>query len=165
MYSTTPPLSRAASYSIPATPTGASQTPSTGTTVDLTQRQSQYDASQVSGQVDPPKVAKYCVWSDADDSTMVGVLTDAKIDGQTSDNGFKASVWTKVINAVNPPTSGKPKTVRSAKDRHGHLSRDWAVMRHLRFQNTSGWGWNDENCMVTAPDEVWARYLAVGRLR
>ncbi|ODO07118.1 hypothetical protein I350_04487 [Cryptococcus amylolentus CBS 6273] len=159
MYSTTPPLSRAASYSIPATPTGASQTPSTGTTVDLTQRQSQCDASHVSRQADAPKVAKYCVWSDADDSTMVGVLTDAKIDGRTSDNGFKAGVWTKVIDAVNPPTSGKPKNLRSAKDRHGHLSRDWAVMRDLRFKNTSGWEWDDANCMVTAPDEVWDRYL------
>jgi hypothetical protein len=48
-------------------------------------------------------------WSNEEITSMISQLVQAKIDGETSENGFKKSVWTKIASSFQDPLKKSPR--------------------------------------------------------
>ena len=66
----------------------------------------------------PPK-KKNAIWSTADDTTMVQVLTEQQAAGNQADNNWKSVVWNACAEALSgseDTSGGAPKTANGCKD-------------------------------------------------
>ena len=101
----------------------------------------------------PPKKARTpaAKWSHEEMTSMVSQLVQAKIDGQTSENGFKKSVWTKIASSFQDPLK---KNTRVCDTKFSRMKKDYKEVRKL-LKEISGFGWNSETQTVTAEDAVW----------
>ncbi|KAF8516639.1 hypothetical protein JB92DRAFT_2909820, partial [Gautieria morchelliformis] len=109
----------------------------------------------------PKKRAENTVWSVAEEMEMLDILLEQKGIGNASENGFKPSVWTLVVTALEnfegPPSSGHEKDVKACKARFQRLRADYKILQKLH--ELSGFGWDEGKQIVTANEEVWANYL------
>lgn len=88
-------------------------------------------------------------WTDIDIESMLQQLRVAKDEGNTSEGGFKGSVWTAIAHSFADPA----KTSRSCETKFARLKKDYQSVKWLR--EASGFGWDNENCLVTAESSVW----------
>lgn len=103
------------------------------------------------------KRAPNAKWSEDEITSMVLKLLQAKQDGNTSDNGFKSTVWTAVAsNFVDPLKHER----RVAETKFSRMKKDFGQIKWLRFE-ISGFGWDDERKLVTAEDSVWEELAKV----
>jgi Myb/SANT-like DNA-binding domain len=65
-----------------------------------------------------------CVWTDEDDAILVEVLTKQKRLGNSSDNGFKKTVWVAAAAtlAAESPKNDPPKVASKCQDHWGNVS-------------------------------------------
>jgi tRNA U54 and U55 pseudouridine synthase Pus10 len=84
-------------------------------------------------------------------TSMVSQLVQAKIDGQTSENGFKKSVWMKIASSFQDPLK---KNTRVCDTKFSRMKKDYKEVLKL-LKEISGFGWNSETQTVTAEDAVW----------
>lgn len=102
-----------------------------------------------------PKRGPRALWTEKDDiillDTLLGHLSEK------SDNGFKPQAWTAVEQAMEG-SEGPKKNVAACRRRYGSLKNDFKDIEKLR--GLSGFGWDEDRKMVTAPDAVWDAYLA-----
>ncbi|KAF8473098.1 hypothetical protein DFH94DRAFT_684535 [Russula ochroleuca] len=97
-----------------------------------------------------------CVWTDEDDAILVAVLAKQKQLGNSSDNGFKKSVW------ATSPKNDPPKVTNKCQDHWGNTLRLQLRKNFLEVQalrNVSGFGWDDGIKTITASDRIWEDYV------
>lgn len=82
-------------------------------------------------------------------TSMVSQLVQAKIDGETSENGFKKSVWTKIALSFEDPL----KDPRVCDTKFSRMKKDYKEVKKL-VKEVSGFGWNLQIQTVTAEDTV-----------
>ncbi|KAI0354583.1 hypothetical protein OH77DRAFT_469275 [Trametes cingulata] len=105
-------------------------------------------------------MAQRARYSAQDDHTLIEALTAQAALGNQSENGFKGVAFVAAAAALEgseEDSGGRAKTVQSCKDRFLTLKKEFFVVKKLRDQ--SGFGWNESEHLVTAPDDVWERYL------
>ena len=90
-------------------------------------------------------------WNNEEITSMISQLVQAKIDGETSENGFKKSVWTKIASTFRDPLK---KNSRVCDSKFSRLKKDYREVRKL-LKEISGFGWDAETQTVTAEDAVW----------
>jgi Myb/SANT-like DNA-binding protein len=95
-------------------------------------------------------------WSDQDVDKLVAGLLEAKDNGQTSENGFKSTVWGSVAASFDDPLKNASRTCESKWTR---LKSDYKAVKFLR--DLSGFGWDEAHSLVTAEPEVWAELAKV----
>jgi Myb/SANT-like DNA-binding domain len=95
-------------------------------------------------------------WSDDDIKSLLTGLLDAKDKGLTSENGFKASVWSSISARYNDP---QKQANRACESKWARLKTDYRAVKFLR--DLSGFGWDSTNFLVTAEDEVWEELAKV----
>ncbi|TQS34180.1 hypothetical protein Golomagni_05445 [Golovinomyces magnicellulatus] len=88
-------------------------------------------------------------WTDVDIESMLQQLRLAKDEGNTSEGGFKCSVWTAIAHSFADPA----KTSRSCETKFARLKKDYQSVKWLR--EASVFGWDNETCLVTAELSVW----------
>jgi Myb/SANT-like DNA-binding domain len=90
-------------------------------------------------------------------------LLDQAMDGKRADSGFKKEAWDSVqieVQLVYPgPRTIPLQKIKQKEQSFKALYKDW---RWLRDQ--SGFGWDEETKMITAPDQVWENIIKVGAL-
>jgi len=79
------------------------------------------------------------------------LLLQAKEDGNTAEGGFKATVWKAIADSYEDPLKKKD---RAAESKWTRLKKEYKDIKWLR-EDVSGFGWDDQNKLVTATDEVW----------
>jgi Myb/SANT-like DNA-binding domain len=89
-------------------------------------------------------------WSDKDVDNLIAGLLDAKDKGQTSENGFKSTVWTSIADAFEDPLK---KVGRTCESKWTRLKSDYKAVKFLR--ESSGFGWDGARNLVTAEPQVW----------
>jgi hypothetical protein len=99
----------------------------------------------------PSRKQKRAKWSDDEITSMVLQLLQAKQDGNTSDNGFKSTVWTAIASSFADPRKNERRVVET---KFARMKKDFGQIKWLRFE-ASGFGWDDEKSLVTAEDSVW----------
>jgi Myb/SANT-like DNA-binding protein len=85
-------------------------------------------------------------WTNADIDSL-----KAKEDGNTAEGGFKTTVWKAIADSYDDPLKKKD---RAAESKYTRLKKEYKDIKWLR-EDVSGFGWDDENKLVTATDEVW----------
>jgi len=73
--------------------------------------------------------ASRCIWSDADDAVLVGVLKKQKELGNTSGAGWKQQVWHAVEKALRKSDTSKGALKTAAK-----CSDHWSNVSPIQFR-------------------------------
>ena len=117
-----------------------------------------------------------CVWTDADNATLICKLHDCKDIGMQSDSGWKPQVWHLCAEALKG-SAGSIKTTEKIVDHYTNVSlllssqiRDHTDLVKLKsvfvtvskLREQLGFGWDDGLKMVTASDKVWEASIMVG---
>ena len=90
-------------------------------------------------------------WGLEEISSMVSQLVQAKIDGETSENGFKKSVWNRIANSFEDPLK---KHFCVCETKFSCMKKEFKEVKKL-YKETSGFGWDEKTQLVTAEDSVW----------
>lgn len=104
-------------------------------------------------------------WNEKEDEKLVEVMLDILNSGShfKADNGFKPGFFGAVetrLAALLPDAKIKAKP--HIESRVKTLKSDWsAVHDMMSWNNTSGFGWDDQNKMLEAPQSVWQAYAQV----
>ncbi|KAI9446784.1 hypothetical protein H4582DRAFT_605079 [Lactarius indigo] len=99
-------------------------------------------------------------WSRDDEATLVRTLVEEKAKGNWSGNLPKAAAWTTCQLALvdsEKKSGGGVKTIESIKGRWQRFKHEFYVVKDL--QAVSGFRWNDQEKIVTAPADVWDAYI------
>jgi hypothetical protein len=95
-------------------------------------------------------------WSNQEVARLIKQLQECKSNGQTSENGFKTSVWNSIAVTFTDPLKQAGRTCESKWTR---LKKDYKEVKFLR--EASGFGWDSVNNLVTTEPEVWAEMAKV----
>ena len=95
-----------------------------------------------------PKTRVNTKWNAEEIDSMVAQLKTAKDEGNTSENGFKASVWQSISNSLADPT----KLSRTCETKWSRIKKDYKEVKFLR--ELSGFRQDDKKCVVTIELEV-----------
>jgi hypothetical protein len=86
---------------------------------------------------------------------MLEQLKTAKDEENTSENGFKSTVWAGIAASYTDPL----KVPRVCESKWSRLKKDYKQVKFLR--EASGFGWDEVNHLPTAEPEVWAEIQKV----
>ena len=82
-------------------------------------------------------------------------LISATQEGHHGQNGFKPRVWTDIKAKMKPLYRNIES--RKLKNKYGDYVKKWRTWKTLI--DNSGFGFNEETQLITAPDDVWDRYI------
>jgi hypothetical protein len=93
-------------------------------------------------------------WTNGQTSYLVSMMKEyadaAKFRGQ---NAWTKEGWNNMVTRLNMKYDGANFTVQQLKDREQRLKKDQSSVKQL-YQK-SGFGWNPDKGVPTAPDEKW----------
>ena len=90
-------------------------------------------------------------WSNKEIDSIVEQLKQAQIDSNTSNNGFKKSVWVSIGDSFKDML----KTDRVCQTKQSRLKGNYKDVKFVR--ELSGFGWDNKKFVPTAEDDVWDR--------
>ncbi|KAH9048276.1 hypothetical protein EDB84DRAFT_1557069 [Lactarius hengduanensis] len=99
-------------------------------------------------------------WSRDDEATLVRTLAEEKAKGNWGGNLPKAAAWAACELALvdsEKKSGGGAKTIESIKNRWRRFKHEFYAVKEL--QAVSGFRWNDQENIVTAPADVWEAYI------
>ncbi|KAH9051486.1 hypothetical protein EDB87DRAFT_1694566 [Lactarius vividus] len=99
-------------------------------------------------------------WSRADEATLVRTLAEEKAKGNWGSNLPKAAAWAACQLALvdsEKKSGGGAKTIDSIKNKWQRFKHEFYAVQDL--QAVSGFRWNDQEKIVTAPADVWDAYI------
>lgn len=103
-------------------------------------------------------------WSNLEDRALVSALNDlVDIGGWKTDNGqFKNGAFVKLeaLMKQRMPESDK-KAKPHIESRVKTLRKQYDAIAEMLGPSASGFGWNDEEKMVTCPQSVWNEWIKV----
>jgi hypothetical protein len=88
---------------------------------------------------------------------LIGLLKDHDVPGFRTHNAWSKEAWTNIVCRLNAKF-GCSFTLNQVKQKEQDLKKDYRVVKEL--QEESGFGWDSERKMVTAPPNVWANFAA-----
>lgn len=95
-------------------------------------------------------------WTAGQVGALVRALTVEMSKGVCTDSNFKSSQW-KSIHSEFVKETHQVYTVQQLQSKFNDLKRKYQIF-HSLVEN-SGFGWNEEKRIPTAPQEVWDEYL------
>ena len=90
-------------------------------------------------------------------SIFVALLLEAIVSGKGDGTGFKSQVWGAINVEFNDQT-GLNYERSQLISKYSELKGKYKIFSALK--NNSGFGWDPEKLIPTAPDDVWDRYIA-----
>ncbi|PWW78328.1 hypothetical protein C7212DRAFT_345150 [Tuber magnatum] len=88
--------------------------------------------------------------------TLLKTLHEEALQGEKAENGFKKKAWITARAALRD-LYGIELEVSQLKSRWANLKKDYEIFTTI--ENNSGFGWDKEKEIPTAPDSVWDSYL------
>ena len=99
-------------------------------------------------------------WTAEMTTVLVREVVKAVRSGKRSDGGFKTDVWNEIsLVVLRRCAPGEPLTGDKCQGKLENLRKKWNIW--VRLKTLSGFGWDEERGIVTAPEEVWAVEIAV----
>jgi len=86
-------------------------------------------------------------------------LISATNQGHRGQNGFKPRVWANIETKLKPLYESIES--RKLKNKYGDFLKKWRTWKAL--MDNSGFGFDEETQLITAPEDVWDRYIQVSR--
>ena len=88
-------------------------------------------------------------WTNAEIDSLISQLKDTKDTSNSSENGFKASVWASITSSFSDLIK---KTNRVCESKWSRLKKDYKDIKFL--WEYSGFRWDKVKCIVTAKPEI-----------
>ena len=100
-------------------------------------------------------------WNDAQVESLIDLCVTQRSEGHFNDgSGFKPAA----LNKLTADFNNKNNTMYISSQLSSKLSELKTKFKCFHsLCNNSGFGWDHENEIPTAPDDVWERYLAVNK--
>ena len=96
-------------------------------------------------------------WTPSLRTQLISTMIDEQGSGSFSDSGFKSVQWSSIM-AKFFEKSGCCYDKQQLQNQHAELKKKFSIFTALK--ENSGFGWNEETSLPTAPPEVWEEYLA-----
>ncbi len=93
------------------------------------------------------------------ESCLVNALVKAVDDGKRAENGFKKDAWMDVQKALQKEIPDLSIAISQIKSKDAELKKMFWEFQNCR--DNSGFGWDQDKQIPTAPDHVWVEYRAV----
>ncbi|XP_058078564.1 L10-interacting MYB domain-containing protein-like [Magnolia sinica] len=95
-------------------------------------------------------------WMYEMDDYLIDTLMDVVANDRKSANGFKKETYKTVVETV--------KSALGISVQEKHVGNCLRTLKRLYFEirdtlNASGFGWDEDNKLLTAPDDVWEDYI------
>jgi len=98
-----------------------------------------------------------CHWTVTNRAYFVEAVLEKVLGGDIStDSGFKSKDWTSISNDFSSK-SGDFYSKQQLQSELASMKKAYAIM--FRIRDNSGFGWDSENNVATAPDKVWNDYI------
>lgn len=127
-------------------------------TPTLPTRASPRDLPPSGALVEPPTRAPKMKWTREMDQIMLDALLEQVALGRKCDNGFKKDGYQAAADAVRNGTNTVV-TWDNVRNRLRYHRREYSDVKDMLA--ASGFGWDHDRMVVTAPDDVWEGYLRV----
>ena len=100
-------------------------------------------------------------WKEPMVQVLLEGLSIEQDSGKQADGGFKPEAWVAVLAKVRVHMTDPVEwmDVDKIKNKYQNIKAKWSIW-HALCEN-SGFGWDVETGMPTAPDEVWDKYMKV----
>jgi hypothetical protein len=96
-------------------------------------------------------------WTDDLRTQFIFVLVEKTNLGVYTDTGFKSADWKWIMSEFNDRTrAGFEKS--QLQSQYAELKKKFGIVSDLK--SNSGFGWDYEKDLPTAPEDVWQRYIA-----
>ncbi|XP_058077710.1 uncharacterized protein LOC131226058 isoform X2 [Magnolia sinica] len=105
---------------------------------------------------EPSSRAPKIKWTSAMDQILFDTFLEQVALGRKADNGFKREAYQIAADEVTKHT-GVFVTWQNVFNRVRYYKREYTAVKDMLA--ASGFGWDTERMVVTAPDEVWEQYL------
>ncbi|XP_058103623.1 L10-interacting MYB domain-containing protein-like [Magnolia sinica] len=106
--------------------------------------------------VEPSSRASKIKWTSAMDQILFDTFLEQVALGRKADNGFKREGYQIAADKVIKHTEVIV-TWQNVSNRLRYYKQEYIVVKDMLA--ASGFGWESERIVVTAPDEVWEQYL------
>jgi hypothetical protein len=83
---------------------------------------------------------------------LIGVLKDHDVPRYRTNNAWSKEAWKSITAQFNTNFSTEF-TVSQVKQKEQDMKKEYRVVKDLSAE--SGFGWDSDRMMVTAPDDVW----------
>lgn len=97
-------------------------------------------------------------WNEDITHILLDCILEAKTNGVFIDNSIKSSGWNSIKRTFHSRTS-IDMTNDQLTNRFSYLKTEYSTFKALKAN--SGFGWDADRRLPTAPEDVWERYLAV----
>ncbi|OAV86127.1 hypothetical protein PTTG_30066 [Puccinia triticina 1-1 BBBD Race 1] len=101
---------------------------------------------------------KNLVWSPAMEKSALDLYVKAVKEGKRCDNGFKTETHRWAAAELGKEFPEYDFTGQKVKSKLNQTFKKW-YDAFLACKEASGFGWNEEQCMVTASEDVWNAFL------
>jgi ABC-type uncharacterized transport system auxiliary subunit len=96
-------------------------------------------------------------WSHEIKLFLIGLLKDYDVPGYRTQNAWSKEAWTNIVSRLNAKF-GTSYSLNQVKQKEQDLKKDYRVVKELK--EGSGFGWDSERKMVTAPTNIWDSFAA-----
>lgn len=97
-------------------------------------------------------------WNEVRTKILINFCLEETNRGEGTSTGYKTPAWRRILRNFIVAT-GCNYQLAQIQSAHAQLKKKYQVMSSLRRE--SGFGWDEQQLTVTAPDTVWTAYLAV----
>ncbi|KAA1110246.1 hypothetical protein PGT21_015714 [Puccinia graminis f. sp. tritici] len=101
---------------------------------------------------------KNLVWTPAMEKSALDLYVKAVEEGKRCNNGFKPETHRWVATELSNEFPGSEFTGPKVKSKLNQTFKKW-YDAFVACKEASGFGWNEDQCMVTASEEVWSSFL------
>ena len=96
-------------------------------------------------------------WTSANRTAFIDAMIEVQDSGIFTDSGFKTAQWTAIVKGFEIRTNLEYDK-QQLQNQHAELKRKYGIFSALK--NNSGFGWNSDLKLPTAPSEVWDDYCS-----
>ena len=91
-------------------------------------------------------------WTPVNRTAFIDAMIEVQESGIFTDSGFKTAQWTSIVKGFEIRTNLEYDK-QQLQNQHAELKRKYGIFSALK--NNSGFGWNSDLKLPTAPSEVW----------
>ena len=102
--------------------------------------------------------AKRHVWKSSEDKILLNILKDQSLHGGKEGTCYTKKAWRDILEQFNDSRVEKLE-LQQLKNRHKYYRSCYSTMD--RLLKLTGFGWDDDDKMIKAPEDIWEELIKV----
>ena len=102
--------------------------------------------------------AKRHVWKSSEDKILLNILKDQSLHGGKEGTCYTNKAWRDILEQFNDSRVEKLE-LQQLKNHHKYYRTCYSTMD--RLLKLTGFGWDDDDKMIKAPEDIWEELIKV----